>query len=424
MPGQAQGEAPLRAFSRRQFIGLGLGAVAFDGALASPASALRKRAAGAWQSARHPAGPPARQFAWNSTLARDASGNPIPPRHDRLLFFDVRRRPTAASADELEAALRTLERAFPWGPDGVLFTVGWGPRYFSRVLGLRSPVPRPTALSPFEDPVLDEYDMCLHLACDNGRSLAEIEAALTNRKRLRGADGPLDVSRALRWRETRTGFVGAGMPARRQNVAGIPPGRPVPRGAPLFMGFKSGLRKNQATEESVAIRRGPFAGGTTMHVSYMKLDLGSWYERNTEAERVQKMYAAQATPAQVQGATTDAPNHSEELDAAIEGYGVVGHAQAVAQARRGGRPVILRRDFDTVDGGHAGLHFVSVQRSIDDFVRTRRAMNAAHAKRKNPALADSSNNGINSYMRVLRRANYIVPPRHLRSFPLLAARRG
>lgn len=410
-------------FSRRQFLRLGLGAVALNGALASPATALWKRATQIRRSGAHPAGLPARQFAWNSTLARDAFGNPIPPRHDRLLFFDVRRPPTAASARELEAALRTLERTFAWGPDGVLFTVGWSPRYFSRVLGTRSPIPRPRALSAFEDPVLDDYDMCLHMSCDESRRLAEIEAALVGRTQLRPAEGPMDVSRALRWRETRTGFTGAGMPARRQNAAGIPPGRPIPREAPLFMGFKSSLLKNQATERSVTIRRGPFAGGTTMHVSYMKLDLGPWYERLTESQRVQKMYAAQATPAQVREATTAAPNHADELDAAIEG-GVVGHAQAAAQARRGGRPIILRRDFDTVDGGHAGLHFVSVQRSIDDFVKTRTAMNAAHAKRKNPALADRSNNGINGYMRVLRRANYIVPPRRLRSFPLLAARRG
>ncbi len=407
--------------NRRQFLGLGLGAVAFNAARASPAVALWRRVSAVGSSGTGPGGLPTRQFAWNSTLARDAFGNPVPPQHDRLLFFDVRRPATAASARRLEAALRTLERAFPWGPDGVLFTVGWSPRYFSRVLGARSPVPPPTTLSTFENPVFDEYDMCLHLAGNDSRRLAQIEAALVRGQPLRGAGGPVDVSRALRWRETRTGFVGAGLPAGHQDVAGIPPGRPVPPGAPLFMGFKSGLLKNQATEGSITIPRGPFAGGTTMHVSYMQLDLGRWYDREDEARRVQKMYAAQATPAEVREATTTAPNHAEGLGAAIEGYGAVGHAQAAAKARRNGRPVILRRDFDTVDGGHAGLHFVSIQRSIEDFVRTRRAMNAAHAKRRNPAITDTANNGINGYIRVLRRANYIVPPRHLRSFPLLSA---
>lgn len=407
--------------TRRRFLRLGLGALALDAALASPAAALWRRVAAAQAGGARPAALPARQFAWNATLARDAFGNPVPPLHDRLLFFDVRRPARAASARELEAALRALERALPWGPGGVLFAVGWSPGYFSRVLGARPPIPRPAALSSFENPVFDDYDMCLHLAGDDSRRLAEIEAALVRGRPLPGADGPTDVSRALRWRETRTGFVGAGLPARHQGVAGIPPGRPVPAGAPLFMGFKSGLRKNQASEDSIAIRGGPFAGGTTMHVSYMQLDLGRWYGREDESRRVQKMYAAQATPAQVQEATTAAPSHAGELGAAIERDGVVGHAQAAAQARRNGAPVILRRDFDTVDGGHAGLHFVSLQRSIDDFVRTRKAMNAARAARRSSAITDTANNGINGYIRVLRRGNYIVPPRRLRSFPLLAA---
>ena len=52
---------------------------------------------------------------------------------------------------------------------------------------------------------------------------------------------------------------------------------PVPADAPLYMGFKSGFRKNQASEDDVTIADGPFAGGTTMHVSYMRLRLDSWY---------------------------------------------------------------------------------------------------------------------------------------------------
>ena len=47
-----------------------------------------------------------------------------------------------------------------------------------------------------------------------------------------------------------------------------------------------------------------------------------------------------------------------------------------ARARRSGRPLIISRDFDTVDGGEAGVHFVSLQRTIADFIKTREAMNA------------------------------------------------
>jgi hypothetical protein len=382
-----------------------------------------------------PAGLPERQYAWEATLMRDSYGNPIPPRYYRLLLFDVEGSPTPAAVRMLEAALRTLERAYRWGPSGLLFTAGWGPSYFEHALDVASPIPRAKGLSDFELPAIDDYDLCLHLACDDERRLAAVEAALrgevSTAAALRDgaphprADGPLDLSRAtLRWRETRTGFVGAGMPAAHQNVGGIPPGNPVPRDSPLFMGFKSSLRRNQATEEYVKIAEGPFAGGTTMQVSYMRLRLDSWYEQLGERERVALMYAPQVTPEQVDHFTTDAASDPALLGEAINRYGVIGHAQTSARARRGGKPLIIRRDFDTVDGGQAGLHFVSLQRTIEDFVTTRNAMNASSAQLENPAITDTVNNGINAFMLVLRRANYIVPSRPQRSFPLLPGREG
>ena len=369
-----------------------------------------------------PTGLPERQHAWTATLATDVDGNPIAPRFDRLLFFDVDGAPTPAYARMLEAALRTLERRYPWGPSGLLFTAGWGPGYFERTLGVPSPVPVARGLSDFELPAIDDYDLCLHFACDDERRLASVEAALLHGEPLPGVDGPLQVSSALRWRETRTGFVGTGLPAAHQDVGGIPPGNPVPAGAPLFMGFKSGLRKNQATEDYVTIPDGPFAGGTTMQVSYMRLRLDSWYQQLSERERVARMYAPQVTPAQVSRFTTDAESDPNQLGEAINRYGVIGHSQTSARARRNGKPLIIRRDFNTVDGGQAGLHFVSVQRTIEDFVTTRNAMNATAAQLQNPAITDTVNNGINEFMFVLKRANYILPPRSARSFPLLPGR--
>jgi hypothetical protein len=366
-----------------------------------------------------PSGLPSRQHAWAATEARDRFGNPVAPRFDRLLFFDVRGQPTPRHARVLEAALRTLERRYRWSPDGLLFTASWGPRYFTRALGIASPVPVARALSDFELPTIDDYELCLHLACDDESRLAEIEGALLHGASLHGADGPLHLSAALQWRETRTGFVGAGVPAARQDTGGIPPGRPVPPGAPLFMGFKSNLRKNQASEDAVTIQAGPFAQGTTMQVSYMRLRLDSWYQDLSHPERVQRMYGAQVTPRQAEQFTTDAESDPQRLGEAISRYGVIGHSQASARARRHGKPVILRRDFDTVDGGQAGLHFVSLQRTIEDFVATRRAMNASSAQLRNPAITNTDNNGINAFIFVLRRANYVVPDRAHRSFPSL-----
>jgi len=371
-----------------------------------------------------PAGLPVRQHAWEAYLAADADGNPVAPRFDRLLFFNVAGDPAPGYARVLEAALRTLERAYPWRPSGLLFTAAWGPGYFTDVLRVPSPVPSATALSGFEQPAIDDYHLCLHLAGDDESRLAAVEAALTRGAPLPAGQGggQLDVSSVLRWRQTRTGFAGAGLPASRQDVSGIPAGDPVPGDSPLFMGFKSGLRRNQASEDAVTVAGGPFAGGTTMHVSYLRLRLDTWYAQLSQRERVARMYAPQVTPEQVTEFTTDAESDPGLLGQAIARYGVIGHAQASARARRDGKPVILRRDFDTTDGGLAGLHFVSLQRTIADFVTTRTAMNATSAQLQNPSITDTVNNGINEFIFVLRRGNYIVPARGQRSFPLLPGR--
>jgi hypothetical protein len=278
-------------------------------------------------------------------------------------------------------------------------------------------------LSDFESPAIDDYDLCIHLAGDDERRLAAIEAALLNTAPLREADGPLDISSALRWQETRTGFTGTGLPAQRQDAGGIPLGNPVPKSAPLFMGFKSSLRRNQASEDDITIQSGPFAGGTTMQVSYMRLSLDTWYQNLTERERVARMYAPQVTPEQVAHFTSDASSDPNLLNQAINRYGVIGHAQTSARARRNNKPLILRRDFNTIDGGQAGLHFVSIQRTIEDFITTRNAMNASSAQLQNPSITDTINNGINEFIFVVKRANYILPTRDQRSFPMLPSRR-
>jgi hypothetical protein len=356
-----------------------------------------------------PAGLPPRQHAWVQTLATDAHGNPIAPRFDRLLFFDVASGPTASDVRVLESSLRKLERTYAWGPQGLLFTVGWAPHYFEHVLGVTSPIPRAKELSDFELPTFDDYDVCVHLACDDEQRLAGVETSLVR-----------DLSSTLRWRETRTGFVGVGLPSAHQHANGIPAGDPVPPSSPLFMGFKSGFKKNQASEDDVTIAAGPLAGGTTMHVSYMRLRLDSWYGVLDERERTARMYAPEITPADVGRFTDDAPSDPGKYAEAASRFGVVGHSQTSARARRNGKPLIIRRDFNTVDGGLAGLHFVAIQKSIADFVTTRKAMNAANASYLNPGISDTVNNGINEFIFVLKRANYILPPRALRSYPLYA----
>ena len=246
-----------------------------------------------------PAGLPARQHAWTAYLAPDRQGNPIPPQFDRLLFFDVIGHPSAGLRAAARGGAAHARARLPVDARRAAVHRRLGPAYFARRAPRRPPIPSATALSDFEQPAIDDYHLCLHLASDDETRLAAVEAALTRGVPLPDAAAPLDISTALRWRETRTGFVGTGLPAERQDAGGIPAGGPVPGDAPLFMGFKSALKRNQATEDDVTIADGPFAGGTTMHASYMRLRLDNWYAQLSEDERVARMYAPQVTQEQV-----------------------------------------------------------------------------------------------------------------------------
>lgn len=387
------------------------GAIAGGGALATlftPGETERPRGQGL----------PAGQHAWDAVLVRDQHGNAVAPRFHSLAMLRVATGAGPAEARRLEQALRVLEAAFAYGPGGLLTALGWSHSYFEDVLGTASPVPGATPLSPIEDPALERHHACLHLACDDEQRLSRIERALFRGAPLDEAPGAsLDLAGVLELVEVRRGFVGTGLPRAHRGVVGIPADAPVPAESPLFMGFRSGFARNQAPEERVTIDEGPFAGGTTMHVSRIELSLDDWYGVLDEQERVARMFAPQVSVADVGRFTDDAPSHPDQLDEAARRYGVVGHAQAAATARETERPVIIRRDFDSVDGGRSLVHFVAVQRSIDDFVRTRKAMNAARASTLNPSVGPQINNGINEWMNVTARANFVVPPRHLRSFP-------
>jgi hypothetical protein len=399
-------------FTRRRFVA-GSGAVA--AAVAAGAVMDQSASGRAVPLADLPApvdGLPVSQHAWDATLRRDEYGNSVPPRHARLLFFDVQGTPTPRYVRLLEAELRRLEHGYAWRPEGLLFTAGWSPDYFQGVLRTTSPIPRAKPLSEFELPTIDTHDLCVHLASDSESNLVSCEQALQ-----RG------LAPILTLRETRTGFAGAGLPAANQKgIVGIPAGDPVAKSSPLYMGFKSALKKNQATEGAVTLSSGDFVHGTTMTVSYMRLSLDSWYQNLSQDERVARMYSPQTTPREAAAFTTDAESNPNLIGQAINRYGVIGHSQASARARRGGKPIILRRDFDTADYGRSGLHFVSLQRSIADFVATRTAMNQAAAQLQNPAITDTVNNGINEFIFVLKRGNYILPARGQRSFPLLPGR--
>ena len=416
--------SPDSGLSRRAFV---KAAVAIGGSAALSACLGREGGGGSLDvPTGDPAVVPDRQHAWDEALATDDHGNHVPPRHHVFALFDYDGDP-GRDDERVRDALRSLERAYAWQPEGLLFTVGYSPAYFERFdepLPESVDLPAPRALAPFEDPEPDTADVAVHFASNYGSVVLGAEEALRGQTdRLNGVSVtalPDSFSRVQR----RTGFFGAGLPAENQDVQGIPDSEPVSEDAPMYMGFDSGFEKSQASEDRVTIAEGPFAGGTTQQASVIRLDLTQWYEQNDEYVRQAEMFCpVHAEEGHIEGTgenlgnsnqieTHGCPAHASE-DAE---EGVVGHAQKAARARDDDGPIILRRDFDSTDDDRATVHFVSLQERISDFVATRSMMNGT-ALAEDGAVRQRSNNGILQYMTVERRGNYLVPPRASRALP-------
>jgi len=370
-----------------------------------------------------PANRPARQHAWNDALGADDDGNPRPPEHHVLTPLDLTTTPDAAAREQVESALQSLERAYAYGPDGLLFTVGYTPAYFERVGGTQ-PVPAPTALTSMESPEFDEFDAVVHLASDDPSVVLEAEEALLGEiTDPNGVEMEATLEGVFESAEPRrTGFVGPGLPAEHTDLAGVP--ESIPEEAPFFMGFRSGFAESQAPEDRVTIQSGPYADGTTMHVESLTLQLQTWFEQDSHFQRVSKIYSPEHAEEELAGevgekldrSTGVAGDIADRTEEDARERGMVGHAQKTARARDSdGTPPLLRRDFNTVDGDVPGVHFLALQRTIDDFVRAREAM--AGADLAGEGVGQRLNNGILQYIFVQRRGNFLVPPRRKRSLP-------
>lgn len=378
---------------------------------------------------------PDRQHAWNDALPTDDDGNVRPPRHHVLRYADVAVDPTdgderAAARETMETAFAALERAFAWSNEGLLFTVGYAPAYFDRFdepLPESVDLPAPTPLTDMEDPAFDEAALLVHLASDAPAALLSADEALFgDAASVRAGDRaePVpDLSAVLDPADRRTGFVGAGLPREHRGVPGLPADAPIPEEAPLMMGFRNGFRASQATEDRVTIPEGPFSGATTQHVAALRLQLNAWWRQESHAQRVAKLFSpVHAAEERVGdwgeklGADPAVADLPDDAVAYARESGVVGHAQKAARGREDGEPLLLRRDFDTTDGDHAGVHFLTNQRGIGEFVRVREAMTGADVADET-AVGSRVNNGILQYVFVRRRGNYLLPPRRHRALP-------
>jgi hypothetical protein len=375
---------------------------------------------------------PERQHAWNDRVGRDEHGNVELPKHGTLLYLDLREAPDADARSTVEAALRTLDRAYVRSHEGLLHSVAYSPAYFDRHYDESLPedlgLPEPRRLSPFEEPEFDRQDALLHLASDEPDVLLKAEEALSGeREALNGVDVEAALTDAFEVADRRTGFVGAGIPTSRQEgLEGVPADGPVPEASPLFMGFKAGFAANQASEDYVTLETGPFAGGTTKHVANLRQRLADWYGEQSFDERVMEMFSpGHAERGLVEGvgenlgADSGIDQFVDDIEEHAREFGRVGHAQKAARANRDaeGNVRLLRRHFESADDGVASLHFPSLQRDIADFEAVREAMNGSDLPAVTPAVRQRVNNGILEYIFVKRRGNWLVPPRSIRALP-------
>jgi dye decolorizing peroxidase len=372
----------------------------------------------------NPSERPARQHAWNDVLATDEDGNRLLPEHHVLVPLRLVAPPNEESADQVESAFTSIERAYSYAPEGVLFTVGYSAAYFDRFENEPTPIPVPEELTPMESPEFDTFDAVIHFASDHPTAVIEAEEALLGTTDMpNGTKMDATLSGVFERAEPRrTGFVGAGLPAEHTEVQGVP--ESIPEDAPSLMGFRSGFSGSQAPEDRITIRDGSFEEGTTLHISSLTLQLESWFEQDTHDQRVAKLFSPEHAEQERVGpvgeklgsATGIAEGAASRVEEDARTRGVVGHAQKAARARDDdGTPPLLRRDFSTVDNGIPGIHFVSYQRSIDEFVRVREAMTGPEITGE--GVGQRLNNGILQYIFVRRRGNYLIPPRSRRALP-------
>ncbi|WP_049898533.1 DUF7405 family protein [Halococcus agarilyticus] len=379
-----------------------------------------------------PSAVPDAQHRWNQYLVVDAAGNTVPPQHQLVLglSYDGSSPPTAGEREEVDAAFRTLTEAFQWGTGGdatatfnrgLLSLIGYAPSYFEQVGGVPDRLMRPETMLERvgEDPSkTDGFDAVVILTSDIGSAvLAAEQALLGERERVNGVTVEGSIEDVLSVSERRTGFAGAGLPADKLDEERIP------EQAPLSMGFKSAFKDSLPSEDGVTIAEGSFAGGTTLALSRLRIELDRWYGQSHE-ERVGEMFCPAHDPEEVgpvgrnlgddSGITESdvekIPEHAAEHDR-------IGHSQKVATSRdEEFEPRVLRRSegFATDAHQHVGFNFSSVQRELEAFVDARKAMNVGEYDVDVPR----ENHGIVDYLDTVDRGTYLVPTHADRALPV------
>jgi hypothetical protein len=383
----------------------------------------------------------------------------IPPVWNLVITATLIRAPGLREQRRLEAALQAVEGAYAYAPEGIFPLVAYGLPYFRSYVRedlVATYLPRmaddgttsvllDAVRFPSDPPttVLEANDVVFQLRSDALGNLRDVQRALFGRSdTLAGQPAPAaaDIADLFEVTSVRTGFVGAGLPRQMAEHVGLAVASQIPPSAPLYMGFTSTQQSGEAKEVAVSFdgKRDPllqplttarpgdyFAGGTALHLSHLFEDLDAWYALSYE-ERVARMFHlnAVATPGRITIETHWVNPNTAEIDA--QQYRVVGHNEAVQLGSRSaeGQALQLRVDFNTMDSLDAdapapapGLHFLAFTPGSRIFHQSRQGMDAAVIAQQYGI--PSHANGINAFLRVTRRQNFLVPSRAHRAFPLV-----
>jgi hypothetical protein len=377
------------------------------------------------------------QFAINDFIApaKTVQGVMVrfPPVYTSFTTFRLTRRPTLADQAVLARALDVVERRYPFRPNGVFTSIGYGLPYFNRLPGgitgplvsshmprlvsdgiryaLEEAVPGPTYVggSPgatkrtFNVPVrIESNDLVLILRSDSLSILIDVVQYLTGISARLGGHivGSSGLRTLLVTTSSRLMFVQQGLPRLIAAAHRLPFTSQIHPQSPMWMGFAdqqtsgSGppeittFQGNSSARLTTARRGDYFDNGAIMHLSHVIEDLEQFYERpdETYTERVQYMFRSNPIPA-------------------------LGNPD---QFTDGGGPAFLENTFQ---GTHdATANAIGIDTS--EFFATMRRSQASLDLEKTHQV-EPEDNGLERFLTTTRRQNFLIPPRRHRAFPLL-----
>jgi hypothetical protein len=429
------------------------------------------------------------QFAIDDYIApaRKLDGVKVrfPPVYTSYTTFTLTRTPTPADQANLARALDKVEQAYPFRPDGVFTTVGYGLPYLDRLPGGRTGAlvsghlprmidapsrfafeeavkgptdvggPRPTTKQTFNVPVqIETNDLVVMLRSDSTWILTDVIRYLTGAgSQLNGntVDGS-GLGDLLVTTSSRLMFVQRGLPRQIAGEHGLPYAGQINPDSPLWMGFAdqqttgSGppeittFQGNASARLTFAKAGDYFDNAAILHLSHVIEDLAQFYAPTEPyTERVQHMFRSNPIPSlgsSDQFTDGGGPAILENTfqgtqDAVANASGAphrLGHLSTVQRSSRAadGTPMHIRADgagFDSLDVPDGSAQ---PKLHFGIFVPTAdffriMRMHQASHDIEQTYNIDPRHSGLERFITATRRQNFLVPPRRHRAFPLAEA---